>query len=145
MGILGFIVMIVLIVVGFFETGYPTAFLDLGSALITLGLLCAALLMSFGMGGLKAVRTVFSRSADREALVLGIAVFERGKSCAVGAGVLGTLVGVVIMLGNFDKVSALGPGLALALLTQAYGLLLAYGIFLPVAASLKRRLEEITV
>ena len=58
-------------------------------------------------------------------------------------GMIGTLVGLVIML---DKMggdpSALGPGLAVALLTTLYGVMFARLIFLPVASKVQQR-EEI--
>ena len=52
------------------------------------------------------------------------------------------LVGLVIVLMNLGDPSAIGRAMAVALIPQSYGLLLAYGILLPVVASLKRRLEE---
>ena len=142
MGILGFIVMIALVVTGIVNAGSSSELVDVPSAFITAGAWAAALLMSFGRGCNTAVRAVFSKAASREMLALGVAVFERGQSYAVGSGVLGTLVGTVIMLGNLDDPAAIGPGLAVAFLTLIYGLLLAYGIQLPIVASLRRRLEE---
>ena len=142
MGILGFIVMIALVVTGIVNAGFLSELVDVPSAFITAGAWAAALLMSFGRGCNTAVRAVFSRTASREMLALGVAVFERGQSYAVGSGVLGTLVGVVIMLGNLDDPAAIGPGLAVAHLTLVYGLLLAYAIQLPIVASLRRRLGE---
>ena len=142
MGILGFIVMIVLVAAGIVHAGFFSQLANAGSALITVGACCAALLMSFGRGCDTAVRAVFSKGASREMLALGVAVFERGQSYAVGSGVLGTLVGTVIMLGRLDDPARIGPGLAVAFLTLAYGLFLAYAILLPTVASLRRRLGE---
>ena len=142
MGILGFIVMIALVVTGIVNAGSSSELVDVPSAFITAGAWAAALLMSFGRGCNTAVRAVFSKAASREMLALGVAVFERGQSYAVGSGVLGTLVGVVIMLGNLDDPARIGPGLAVAHLTLVYGLLLAYAIQLPIVASLRRRLGE---
>ena len=142
MGILGFIVMIALVVGSIVSADFLRELVDVPSVTITLGGWAAVLLMSFGKGCETAVRAVFSKTAGREMLALGVAVFERGQSYAVGSGVLGTLVGTVLMLGNLDDPAAIGPGLAVALLTLIYGLLLAYGIQLPIVASLRRRLEE---
>ena len=142
MGILGFIVMIALVVGGIVHAGFLSELVGVPSAIITVGVWCAALLMSFGKGCSTAIRAVFSRTASREMLALGVAVFERGQSYAVGCGVLGTLVGTVIMLSKLDDPARIGPGLAVALLTLIYGLFLAYGILLPIVASLRRRLGE---
>ncbi len=62
---------------------------------------------------------------------------------APACGMIGTLVGLVIMLGKMgDDPSALGPGLALALITTLYGVLFARLIFIPAAAKVRQR-EEI--
>ena len=142
MGILGFIVMIALVAAGTVHAGFFSKLVDVPSVTITLGGWAAALLMSFGRGCFTAIGAVFSRTASREMLALGVAVFERGQSYAVGCGVLGTLVGLVIMLSKLDDPARIGPGLAVALLTLIYGLFLAYAIQLPIVASLRRRLGE---
>lgn len=46
-------------------------------------------------------------------------------------GMIGTLVGLVIMLGNMEDPAAIGPGMAVALLTTLYGAIVANVLFLP--------------
>jgi chemotaxis protein MotA len=57
-------------------------------------------------------------------------------------GMIGTLVGLVIMLDNMEDPSAIGPGLAVALITTLYGVLFSRLIFLPAALKIQQR-EEI--
>ncbi len=57
-------------------------------------------------------------------------------------GMIGTLVGLVIMLGRMDDPSTIGPGMAVALLTTLYGLLFANVLCLPLARKLKHRSSE---
>lgn len=58
-------------------------------------------------------------------------------------GMIGTLVGLIIMLDNMgDDLSQLGPGMAVALVTTLYGILLARMLLLPAAAKVQQR-EEI--
>ena len=52
-------------------------------------------------------------------------------------GMIGTLIGLVIMLKNMDDPAAIGPGMAIALLTTMYGAILANIIFGPISAKLK--------
>lgn len=52
-------------------------------------------------------------------------------------GMIGTVIGLVNMLGNLSDPSQLGLGMALALLTTLYGVILANMGFLPIAAKLK--------
>ena len=49
---------------------------------------------------------------------------------------IGTLLGLIIMLGNMDDPAAIGPGMAVALLTTLYGALVSNVIALPFADKL---------
>lgn len=51
-------------------------------------------------------------------------------------GMIGTLVGLIALLGNLADTSALGKGMAVALITTLYGSVLANWICIPVAAKL---------
>lgn len=57
-------------------------------------------------------------------------------SLAPAFGMIGTLIGLVQMLSSLDNPDAIGPGMAVALLTTFYGVLLANLIFNPVAGKL---------
>lgn len=60
-------------------------------------------------------------------------------------GMIGTLMGLIIMLGNMDDPEAIGPGMAVALITTLYGAIVSNLFFLPFADKLafysKRELE----
>ncbi len=51
-------------------------------------------------------------------------------------GMIGTLIGLVIMLSNMDDPAAIGPGMAVALLTTMYGAIVANVVALPFAEKL---------
>ena len=102
----------------------------------------------FLRGGL---RLVVDR-ADREAIVNmmahevkytmagkdnEIAVVGTMASLCPAWGMLGTLVGLVLLLQNLDDPSAIGPAMAVALITTFYGSLFANTIFAPA----KKKLE----
>ena len=57
-------------------------------------------------------------------------------------GMIGTLVGLVIMLQNMDDPSKIGPGMAVALLTTMYGAIVANAFAGPLADRLARRSAE---
>ena len=63
---------------------------------------------------------------DNEIAVVG----TMGSLCPAW-GMLGTLVGLVILLQNLDDPSMIGPAMALALITTLYGSLFANVIFAP--------------
>ena len=60
-------------------------------------------------------------------------------------GLIGTLVGLVQMLGHLDDPSTIGPSMAVALLTTFYGAVLANIVFLPLASKLERNSAEETL
>src|SRR3546814_16208081 len=53
-------------------------------------------------------------------------------------GLIGTLIGLVQMLGSLDDPSSIGPAMAVALLTTFYGAVLANMVFNPLAGKLER-------
>lgn len=57
-------------------------------------------------------------------------------------GLIGTLIGLVQMLGNLQDPSTIGPAMAVALLTTFYGAVLANMVFLPLASKLERNANE---
>ena len=78
--------------------------------------------------------------ADRH--MTGKALFDALGKYAPAFGMIGTLIGLVVMLQNMDDPSKIGPGMAIALLTTLYGSLLANVVALPVADKLALRSAE---
>ena len=77
---------------------------------------------------------------------LGQELFKFWGALAPSFGMIGTLIGLILMLVNLDDVAAIGPGMAVALLTTFYGALLANLVFIPIAGKLQMRSEaEISV
>jgi chemotaxis protein MotA len=60
-------------------------------------------------------------------------------------GMMGTLIGLILMLRELDDPSQIGVGMATALITTFYGVLLANLIFLPMAGKLDIRSKEETL
>lgn len=83
------------------------------------------------------IETTFGRNTVQ------VGILNTMASASPAFGMIGTLVGLVIMLDSMgDDPSALGPGLAVALLTTLYGVLFAKLVFGPAATKIKQR-EEI--
>jgi len=61
---------------------------------------------------------------------------------APAMGMIGTLVGLVLMLQNMSDPSSIGPSMSIALLTTFYGALIANVVALPMAAKLKSRSKD---
>ncbi|WP_366922988.1 motility protein A [Metallumcola ferriviriculae] len=73
---------------------------------------------------------------------LGQDVFNTWALLAPAFGMIGTLIGLIQMLSKLDDPSALGPSMAVALLTTFYGALLANLIFIPIVGKLGLKSDE---
>lgn len=71
-----------------------------------------------------------------------IAVFDAMGAYGPAMGMLGTLIGLVLMLGTLDDPSTIGPKMAIALLTTFYGAVLANLFAIPIANKLRVRSRE---
>ena len=72
----------------------------------------------------------------------GIDFFDTLSMMAPAFGMIGTLIGLVQMLQNLSDPTAIGPAMAIALLTTFYGSVIANVFAAPVAKKLKFRSEE---
>ncbi|OEH91796.1 flagellar motor protein MotP [Bacillus solimangrovi] len=81
-------------------------------------------------------------SAMEERHRKGRGILEKAGEYAPAWGMIGTLIGLILMLRNLSDPSTLGPNMAIALLTTLYGSLLANLVFLPMAAKLANKSEE---
>jgi len=67
----------------------------------------------------------------------GAGFFEAWAEIAPAMGMIGTLVGLVLMLGNMSDPKAIGPAMAVALLTTMYGAIIANVLFMPLLTKLE--------
>lgn len=72
----------------------------------------------------------------------GQAIFKSLGDVAPAMGMIGTLIGLVQMLSNMSDPKAIGPAMAVALLTTLYGAVIANVFALPLADKLALRSEE---
>lgn len=67
----------------------------------------------------------------------GQAILDSMASYAPAYGMIGTLIGLINMLKNLSNSDALGPSMAVALITTFYGVVLANLVFNPISKKLK--------
>lgn len=73
---------------------------------------------------------------------LGISVYEELANDGPAMGMIGTLIGLVIMLQNLSDQNAIGPAMAIALLTTFYGAIIANVFANPFRNKLNRRSKD---
>lgn len=71
-----------------------------------------------------------------------IALFKSLGDVAPAMGMIGTLIGLVAMLSNMDDPKAIGPAMAVALLTTLYGAFIANIVAIPIADKLAIRNQQ---
>jgi chemotaxis protein MotA len=81
---------------------------------------------------------VFTQERHR----VGAKMFRMASFYAPSFGMVGTLIGMVIMLASLNTPERLGPAFALALVNTLYGAVLAFFIFLPISGRLEERSKE---
>lgn len=72
----------------------------------------------------------------------GRAIFEKLGELCPAFGMIGTVIGLVVIMANISDPSAIGPGLAVALVTTLYGALFANLYFTPMSAKMKYRSNQ---
>ncbi|TXL60554.1 flagellar motor protein MotP [Cerasibacillus terrae] len=81
-------------------------------------------------------------TAMEERQYRGRQIIEKCAEYAPSWGMIGTLVGLVLMLTTLEDPESLGPSMAVALLTTLYGTILANLVFIPMANKLETKTEE---
>lgn len=90
------------------------------------------------------LRTEMVYIEERHAV--GADIFKFSATLAPAMGMIGTLVGLILMLGNMSDVESIGPNMAVALITTMYGSMVANAICAPIENILKlKSAEEILV
>lgn len=80
------------------------------------------------------LRTEIDAVATRHRDIKGF--YDQMGRFAPAYGMIGTLLGLIIMLGNMSDPSSIGSGMAVALLTTLYGAVVSNCVFLPFAEKL---------
>jgi chemotaxis protein MotA len=90
------------------------------------------------------VKTLLAKDRNQtvERHARGAMLFSAMAEVAPAMGMIGTLIGLVAMLGNMADPKAIGPAMAVALLTTLYGAIIANCIAGPIADKLKLRATE---
>ena len=73
---------------------------------------------------------------------VGISVMEGIGADGPAFGMIGTLIGLIIMLGNLSDQAAIGPAMAVALLTTFYGSIIANVFALPIGNKIRFRSQR---
>ena len=90
------------------------------------------------------LRDILEKEIDniRQRHAVGIGILESMGAAAPAFGMMGTLIGLVLMLRELEDPSKIGAGMAIALITTFYGVLLSNLVCLPMSGKLDLRSKE---
>lgn len=111
------------------------------AALTRHGLLHRGLAMLLDGVAAAAIEQALEREIEamHERQAAAVAILRRAADVAPAMGLIGTLIGLVQMLGHLEDPEQIGPAMAVALLTTLYGALLSHALFTPLAERLAAR------
>lgn len=123
---------VLFLIVGSIAVGAgATMFINIPSAVITLGITFFMLLAAFGTDFLRFIpdglATLVCTPGKPNPRFAEIAA--HGARYVVGAGIIGTMIGIIQMLSNLSNPSGLGVGMACALLTIFYAIITSELLF----------------
>ena len=140
MGIIGFIVVSVIVVLGSLSVGGPWYFLDIPSSLFLIGFLIGCLLIS--RTSIRLLwRSLYPSTLSENEIREAIRGWRSARAFAMSGGCVGALIGLVALLHAFTRPESLGPGIATALVPIFYGALFSYVVCLPVQYRLEGELS----
>lgn len=69
-------------------------------------------------------------------------IIRKAADVAPAMGLIGTLIGLVQMLGNMQEPAKIGPAMAIAILTTLYGAIFSYMVLVPLATKVEKNSRE---
>ena len=107
---------------------------------------CPAFFLSLGVFGLREMGRAFTAGwrdgLSETELRKALAYFDALQQYLIISGVIGTLIGVTTILGQYGDSGSVGKGMALSLLTVLYSLVFMMVIVIPFRSGIRKRLAE---
>jgi len=127
--------------------GHLGNYIDIPSLVFVTGVLVGGMMMCFGVDKIAdafvgALTGEFAMPVPARVRLARIAVFARAYQLSWGAGLVGSVIGLIAMLSDLSSPHAIGAGLAVALLTTFYGAMLAEFIFAPLQQTVMNQTPE---
>ncbi|MCE5249901.1 MotA/TolQ/ExbB proton channel family protein [bacterium] len=137
--IFGIIILIAVCLYGMMSGTSLLLFINPPSLVIVVGILVGGILVPFGCSiPLNAMKKAHQKEGvvNPDELRQYLQFFDYASRLSIGAGIVGTLIGITQMLALINDPSMIGPSLAVALLTAFYGVLLSELVFRPLKHAL---------
>ena len=118
-----------------------SSMIDPGSLILVVGGIVGMLLLGgHNVGGM--ITAVFSSTADETVVRQAIEGYRMGRYYSMAAAAVALGIGSIIVLKELSDPGSIGPGLAIAILSTLYALLLGFVLFPGLQSGLENRLPE---
>lgn len=138
----------VLFLTGWISVGFEgvSIYFDIFSIVLLLVCPMVLLLANFSLSDIRKYFTIGFKKENIEPVDLknGIVFFTALQRYFILSGLLGVFIGVIAILAWLSTPEIIGSGLALALITVLYSIILSMGIAIPFKTGLQKRLNEIS-
>jgi flagellar motor component MotA len=135
--IVGFLILITTLMIGIGSN--LASMIDPPSLILVIGSILGMLLLGkHNLGGMGSA--VFSDSADETAVREAIEGYKMGRYYSMAAATVALGLGSIVVLRNLSDPGSIGPGLAIALLSTLYALLLGFVLFPGLQSGLEKSL-----
>lgn len=141
--VMAFIVVVGILAACALWGGGIKAFLDIPTFVLILGGALATTAISFSPSDIgSAVRAVWKKGNDQSEQIYdrAILIFGAMRKRAIAFGIIGFFIGCVTLLTRLDDPAAIGPPVAVALLSVLYGVCIAELVFAPLMAVAKKKM-----
>jgi len=141
--ILGLLLTFTLLTLGMLNGGTIWNFVDLPSFLIVLAL-PLGMLLTARVSIPTMFQAVFSKAASPVELTNAIRGWSQARTYIVGAGWIGSLVGMIIISHaiNTTRLDIISAGIATAILPAFWAIVLSFAVFRPLQYRLEDRLQD---
>lgn len=144
LNLFGFLAMIFILLIGMGLANLGS-FIDFPSIQIVVGVSFLSLFATSSLINIKLLPQVLLgtvRPKNMEEAKPFIDMLESMSRVAMGAGGVGTIIGLILMLGNMSDVESIGPNMAVAMMCALYALILSELILQPLKNRLIAQVES---
>lgn len=143
--LIGLLLTVLTLVLAVLVTNQTEVLIDPYALLLILGCVFGVMFFSYGSHSFSIFRYASQPIKNQKEYFWVISFFDNLSNTAIGAGVIGTLMGQVAILSSLDDKASLMPATGVSILTIVYGYLLAKLVFEPLKQNVLRKAQVLNI
>lgn len=139
--LIGFLLLALTLLLALIILGPYQLLFDPYGLLLILGCVFGVVFLSYGAQAFSIFKYANQPVKNQKEYFWVISFFDNLINTSIMTGVIGSLIGMIGILSSLDDKSSLNPAVSMALLTLAYGFILAKLVFEPLKQNVLRRAQ----